>query len=690
LADPDTFLNHTLHSFVSERKMRPSSISFGSLIKSSTIRKSYWEAVGQMRILFIEKLAPAIRDYLEQCLEPSLDELHWSMYMYGYNAETASPYLIFSSTNENIRKKAKELVKESGILKNAPAVKLRDTRYIPGLNAPVELLGDHVRVQNSDAAQNSADSAFFYCMPSENNRGVSLFVTGLPNEGGMRRATAGGIICVGSRFFYLTVSHVSEQNERRVPEQGGNRQILSEIGDQEDDSEEEEEGGVADLHLNDSISADGRVISRSSSYASEYSTGSESLTVSSHEILPIARLHNEISLFQVGRSLQSSTARFIHSRCIALGPADRIGSRMLDYQLIEIHNELLIRPNIWSAPRIPLSNTNVDKVSQIGNEDCDVAVLTVSRGVLRGILCATPRYMSLPNATTMRKTFSLKLNGRIQPGDCGAWVVDTTSGHLYGHIFGGISGTGTVYMLSAAEIFDDIQAKSAQPVGLPSTTGEHTQSHPRVPNDEPYRGPEVCQMPDSSGLQETRILGDQTVSKVNRETLNGILDNMKCPGDNSDSSESLGNSPSIKLTVTKREKDILGRANFLAASKNHEVSDISGLTPGENVKPDFLEHKKAQTTFPSELLPDTHPQSYASENKVSQRSHTLKSERRLAFYVPSLRSDSENKASQRSHTPKSERRFSFHVPSLRRQTSKHRDAAQDQADEADEVINGRS
>jgi hypothetical protein len=585
------------------------------------------------------------------------------MYMYGYTAETASPYLIFSSTNEKIRKKAIELVKKSGILRIAPAVKLRHTCYIPGLSAPIELLGDQVRVQNSDAARNSTDSAVFYCMLSEHNRGVPLFVTGLPNEGGTRRATAGGIICVGSRFFYLTVFHVSEQNERRVPEQGGIRQSLSEVGDQEDGSEEEEEeSGVADLHLDDSISADGRVSSRSSSYVSEYSAGSESLTVSSHETLPIGRLHNEIALFRVGRSPQSSTTRFIHSRCIELGQADRIGSRRLDYQLIEIHDELLIKPNIWSASRIPLSNTSVAKVSQIGSEDCDVAVLTVSGGVLRGILCATPRYMSLSNATAMRKTFSVKLNGRIQPGDCGSWVVDTTFGHLYGHIFGGIAGTGTVYIISAAEIFDDIQAKSAQPVSLPSTTGEYTQNCPRIPHDEPYRGSEICQMPDSRGLPETRIQGDQTISKVNLETLNEMFDNMKYPGESSDNFESIGNHSSTKLAVTKRAKEILGPYDFLAGSKNHAVSDMSGLTPGENVKPDFLEHKKSQTTFSSELLSDVHSQSYVSENKSAQRSHTPKSERRLAFYVPSLR----------------------------KQTSRHGNAAQNQADDPDKALNDRS
>ncbi|QKX61726.1 uncharacterized protein TRUGW13939_08881 [Talaromyces rugulosus] len=574
-----------------------------------------------MRILFTNKLAPAIQDYLEQCLEPSLDELHWSLYMCGHNFETARPYLVFSSTNAKKRKTAIELVRGSGILRDAPTVKLRHTCYIPGLHAPMELLGDHVRV---DASHNPASNESFYYMPSENTLGVSVFVAGLPNESRMRQATAGGIICVGSRFFYLTVSHVLEQDEElQLP--GGKSRNQSQILDEDDSSdEEEEEGGVSELRSDDSISTDGYVISTSSSCVNQYSEDGESLNEASHGILAIARLHDEIALFQVQRPLQSSTAQFVPSGFIELGPPDRIRSHKLDYLLIEIHDKSLIRPNILSASRTPLSSISVDKVAQIDNEDCDVAVLTASRGVLRGVLIATPRYLSLPKATTMRKTFSLRLDGIIQRGDCGSWVVDATSGHFYGHIFGGGAGTRTAYIIPAADIFDDIRAKCAQPVILPSATGENVQTHSRIPSNELHSGSKASQQPDSSGLQEAGTLEDKTVSKVNHEAFKEILDDIMCPGDSSNSTESLAENAPQKFAVTDRDIEVLSSGNVSETPKNHQISETSCSSPAVKLKPKFLE-----------------------ENSK----------------------------------PKS----SFYVPSFRTYTSKHRDAAQDPAEKADNV-----
>ena len=62
------------------------------------------------------------------------------------------------------------------------------------------------------------------------------------------------------------------------------------------------------------------------------------------------------------------------------------------------------------------------------------------------------------------------------PGDCGAWIVDSTTNELYGHIIAGDPNSCLAYIIPAYKIFDDIRSK----LGAMA-------SFPRVPNPQTPR-----------------------------------------------------------------------------------------------------------------------------------------------------------------------------------------------------------
>ncbi|KAL5000096.1 hypothetical protein BDV10DRAFT_183690 [Aspergillus recurvatus] len=469
--------------------MQPLSTSVGPLIKPSKLGKSYWEAAGPVQKLFKDELAPAVKDYLDRCIEPPQDCLSWSIYMRGRTAESARPYLVFTSEDEKTRKTARRMVEESDVLTKFPTVKTMHARYPPELSTLMRLLGDQVLDPGPDTKSYTHifDQRVYY-KPSDNSTALELFIDRLSTGEPARRATAGGIVCVGDRFFYLTVYHILEQgehqpardNELRSPSDmsslnGEQLRADYEQGEEEDEEEEEEEeGGAAD----DSGFEDGSPISYDAipTTSDSENGASEARNQRSEEPGRGGRIGssnvNEDLLITAQGPLRSGASRSSHLGFTTLSSCDAVCSRSLDYLLLEVHGEDHKKLNRFTAPQTSAHTICVHEVAPVGNETRRVIILSACHGLSGGNLFATPRFMRLPKTTATRKTFAVQLDRYVRPGDCGSWAIDEASGHLYGHIFGGGIGTKTAYIIPADEIFEDIQRSSGQPVFLPSAKDE--------------------------------------------------------------------------------------------------------------------------------------------------------------------------------------------------------------------------
>jgi hypothetical protein len=457
------------------------------------IGRNYWEAVGPVQKLFEDELAPAIKDYLDRCIEPPQDYIFWSIYMRGRTAETAKPYLVFSSEDEENGKAACRMVKESNILKKFPTVKTTHARFIPEMGTRLRLLGDPVLGQDPVAEfYTHIVNQDIYFKLSGSSMARELFIGRLLSENPGRRATAGGIICVGNRSFYLTVYHILEQeehqqlvqdNELRGPISiGGSNGEKTEADDEEEseeegDDEEEERGGEGE-EFDDSGFEDGSPITRVAMTTTSYSDHGALETSEQLSGEPQHGGENDFSnlnedLFITGHPpLRSSTTQLSDLGRTRLSSSAIIGKRSLDYLLIEIHDEDKEKANSFIAPQNPSHTVHVHEVAPVGHQIHQVTIVSGYRGISSGSLFATPRFIRLPKTTTARKIFALRLDRYVQPGDCGSWVIDEASGSLYGHIFGGGVGTKTAYIIPADEIFEDIRRLFRQPVFLPAAKDE--------------------------------------------------------------------------------------------------------------------------------------------------------------------------------------------------------------------------
>ncbi|KIA75951.1 peptidase (PNG1) [Aspergillus ustus] len=409
--------------------------------------------------------------------------------MRGRTAETARPYLVFSSEDEERRKTACQRVKDSNILKKFPTVKTTHARYPPEMRTWLQLLGDQVlgRGPGAESHTHIVDQDIYYKL-SGSSMARELFIGRLLAVRPGRRATAGGIICVGNRSFYLTVYHVLEQeehqqllhdNELRNPINiGGSNGEQIEADYEEESEEEDEESEGEGEEFDDSGFEDGSPITSVAMTTTSYGDNGASETTEQLSERPqhgykidFSNL-NEDLFITAQPPLRSSTTQPSHLAFTRLSSSAAIGRRSLDYLLIEIHQDDKEKINRFIAPQTVSHTVHVHEVASVGHQIQKVTIVSGCHGISSGSLFPTPRFIRLPKANNTQKIFSLKLDRYVQPGDCGSWVIDEASGSLYGHIFGGGVGTKTAYIIPADEIFEDIRQISRQPVFLPAAKDE--------------------------------------------------------------------------------------------------------------------------------------------------------------------------------------------------------------------------
>ncbi|KAL5045813.1 hypothetical protein BDW71DRAFT_198058 [Aspergillus fruticulosus] len=623
--------------------MQPLSSSVGSLIQSSKLRKSYWEATGPMRKLFIDELAQT----------PPSECLSWSMYMRGRTPGKAKPYLVFSSTNEKTRKRALQMVKESGILTAFPTIKLSHTRYPPDMNTLMRLLGDEVLVRRQDAESHTFILGnMFYYIPSDNVMGLQLYVKGLSIEEPVGRATAGGIICVGSSFFYLTVYHILERNEHRQSQQDRRFRVRRRVSDLDDRKseveyreveEEEEEEEVDGFGFEDSAQLSFGRMSTTSDSDSESgdSEGSKELS-EEHETggsVGFTELDADPSFTPQKAPLPSGATQLEYLVSTKLGSPTTIGSESLDYLLIEVQNE---------------DHKKGNRLLQSGNEDRAVIILTASHNISRRTLFATPRFVRLAKATTTRKTFALQLDKYVQPGECGSWVIDEVSGHLYGHIFGGGIGTRTAYITPADDIFEDIRRRSGQPVFLPSAKEEsHVESEVKS-RSIPSR---VLQLDSQQGdmivpkSMENHGFPKQTTNRSRPTQCNINSSSVELAARNRD----VGgpecrrvNAPQLPCTTSQTMGKVTSNKAAQVPTDN-SVSKAREYPPTLKMESEPPKGGRAPNSTCSKSFSSPQPKAYLKDEEASLWTYRPKSSRPLFYYAPSSHSAGPGEESEREH-----------------------------------------
>ena len=113
-------------------------------------------------------------------------------------------------------------------------------------------------------------------------------------------------------------------------------------------------------------------------------------------------------------------------------------------------------------------------------------LVATRRGAVPGIGTGSDCSMKLPRDNKHRRVWSVELEESLSSGDSGSWVVDATTGDVYGMIVAGSTGLHEEYVIPAADIAQDIcRVLRAETVRLPSfqdVLTAHTEEQSVRPN----------------------------------------------------------------------------------------------------------------------------------------------------------------------------------------------------------------
>lgn len=417
-----------------------------------------WEAKGPAQDVFYT-VSPRIKAYLEDAVEPISSRVTWSMYMVGKARSLASPFIIFCCEVYEYRRDVRNIIKESSILNGYPGIKTDHLPRPPGFPQLVPVGAAGQPMYNRGAMMALTSKARSAC-------GSQIFIdaNGITSVSSTPLSTIGGVIRLGEKLYYTTAAHALSP----VPDSVDGDEVLS----ANDDYGSDEDALSLDCNK--------RICGTSASNPGEEDTTprhpvgrtndrSDDNRYLKDEILRQWDLqsHHEAeeplsSLTKPGKLSPSPTGRIFMT---SINADTREAG--LDYALIEMSSRHHVVENVI---KVGPSNKSIVKVrSVVRSQPRDVDIVAVTpRGTTDGWISGTPVYSSTPGQRTYVRMFKAVLDGPIHRGDCGTWVVDATTGDLFGHIVLGSPGGGAALIIPFSDIFDDIMYRVGESPTFPT------------------------------------------------------------------------------------------------------------------------------------------------------------------------------------------------------------------------------
>ena len=470
--------------------------------------KSCWEAIGQARIDF-EELQIKIKEYLDNTCAPLWKDVVWSLYMVGRSRETSLPTITFISSDSLARKRLRNIILESQLLAQYPGFITMDIDRPPGCrNSVMRTLGPF---SHDDPDSSSAQKRQPKVLVSSNGlMGASIFLDGLKSSA---IATVGGLIQSQGKIYLTTVAHPFEEHwtdnfssepspeayvfdiddadfdddaddelVSRVTSGGSNTSQSAQHGTSSHSPHSEGDKWAAGVHEYGAHRKSSSPISIPGIQSRELLTRTESNALAatdkdekiSHEYQTKAKASTDISDILASGSLKEAT--IIPKGPIAIpstpvspyaedvvydliGPAlysSRGDSTPLDYSLFELSATMshMIEVPATSTTEYerPLTAPTVSRSTEV--------VVCTTNGMLPARLLATSTFKHFANGQPSQRLWTVIVEGNLQKGICGSWVVDTQTREVFGHVIAGAPQDGLAYIIPFCEILDDLNKHS--------------------------------------------------------------------------------------------------------------------------------------------------------------------------------------------------------------------------------------
>ncbi|KAK1777742.1 hypothetical protein QBC45DRAFT_434002 [Copromyces sp. CBS 386.78] len=100
-------------------------------------------------------------------------------------------------------------------------------------------------------------------------------------------------------------------------------------------------------------------------------------------------------------------------------------------------------------------------------------------GSVNGILWGYPSFICIERTRSFQRVWPLSHGSPLQPGDSGSCVFDATTKAFYGHIVAGSTTSRIAYVVSAQEVFNDIEKRLSRVVE-PSSSAQPLIQAPQI------------------------------------------------------------------------------------------------------------------------------------------------------------------------------------------------------------------
>lgn len=420
-------------------------------------RQLCWEVKGAVADAYI-KLEPRIRKELNESLKESSGAIYFSVYMVGTKPRKAKPIIIFSSTDQEARKNAREAIINSGML--APTeFDTGHLRHLP--SGPIKEVADEDGLTSESSFLTSSGKILFD--PAEPIRlvGMPIIIRSSPTS--VRKATANAVHN-GKEFGYITAAHALKE---RVPTDDLEANDVDINIPFDSDTDTETEDDESDRH----------------SDTSPDTTGSER----SFSTSPVTSLSRGTSL-QTTQSLSSlapSGPDFYHQQSNVPGPVMSqtvpdtqykllgrysLTSSALDFVLIVVTDATVIAA--MEELHHGLARSETSFTTEAGELKHKQVLAWTSRGPQLGSLVAAPMAVCLSDSKSyeLMYKFSYESADMIRMGDCGSLVTDPDGTILYGHVVAISESVRTAYTMAYKGVEEILERASGW--HLPTIKGD--------------------------------------------------------------------------------------------------------------------------------------------------------------------------------------------------------------------------
>ena len=412
-----------------------------------------------------------IEEYLDKFSDALPETVLRTPYMIGTKEKNLRPTVLFSSSDQDAREKARKCIQESGILQIEGFLSMT-------CNRPPEFPSLMTLTVDETETTPPSSSYTYHITLRPLVRGsfatqVSIF-DATDDLKILATATGGGILEWDKRRFLMTAAHAFQTGEKTslfTDDANCDFEYESD-GDDFSDEDEDDDEIVDATSRGSKTSEEGGSDTRRSISAGLSSTSSASLPTRTPpkpvkrtlQIGPPADVDTRSSYGPVvsvatptrQSRLASSTEETL---CSVKGPfASSIAgpSPLLDYALIEITGHQVEGGDVYLLYSSKDGPVLEKREAVEMNGPSNIIALTASKGSIKGRLTGIPSFGTAPNSTVSQELWTIHLDGELEKGDCGCWIVDAVSGAVYGHIIAGSPGTGIGLIAPLTHVFRDL------------------------------------------------------------------------------------------------------------------------------------------------------------------------------------------------------------------------------------------